>query len=147
MSLFDLDCNEEESSVIITPVNWEVTTSYGGGTSLAPDQIREASVQIDHFSAKYPKLDSPKYFLRECNEAILKSSQTNQKKAQKVYQTSPVENPDLLLQVNDASDALNDWVYQETSKTLAKGKVAGTLGGDHSVPYGAIKAVSEKHEE
>lgn len=147
MSLFDIECTEEESSVVITPVNWEVTTSYGGGTSLAPDQIREASVQIDHFSAKYPTHNSPKYFLRECNDAILKSSQTNQKKAQEVYETSPEDKPELLKQVNEASEALNDWVYQETKKTLEKGKIAGSLGGDHSIPYGAIKAISEKHEE
>ena len=129
MSLFDIECTEEESSVVITPVNWEVTTSYGGGTSLAPDQIREASVQIDHFSAKYPTHNSPKYFLRECNDAILKSSQTNQKKAQEVYETSPEDKPELLKQVNEASEALNDWVYQETKKTLEKGKIAGSLGG------------------
>jgi agmatinase len=46
--------------------------------------------------------------------------------------------------VNDASDRVNQWVYSETRRLLQAGKIAAVLGGDHSVPFGAIRAASEK---
>src|SRR5204863_330484 len=40
---------------------------------------------------------------------------------------------------------VNAWVYDTTSKLLAAGKMPVTLGGDHSVPFGAIRALAEKY--
>src|SRR5207253_1046304 len=42
-------------------------------------------------------------------------------------------------------DAVNEWVYQTTKSLLDAGKMAVTLGGDHSVPFGAIRAYAERH--
>ena len=47
-SLFGLPYSTEESDLIIVPVPWEVTASYGGGSSDAPSAILEASTQVDH---------------------------------------------------------------------------------------------------
>ena len=46
---------------------------------------------------------------------------------------------------NRLGDALNDWVYGETKTLLSAGKIVGVVGGDHSVPYGAYRAVGEAH--
>ena len=35
---------------------------------------------------------------------------------------------------------MNDWVYEQTSALVESGKMPVVLGGDHSVPFGAIKA-------
>src|SRR5205085_1418811 len=40
---------------------------------------------------------------------------------------------------------LNDWVYEQTRELLAKGKLVGLLGGDHSTPLGYFKAIADKH--
>lgn len=40
---------------------------------------------------------------------------------------------------------MNAWVYTRARAVLAEGKQLGLLGGDHSTPYGAIRAVSERH--
>ena len=42
---------------------------------------------------------------------------------------------------------LNEWVYDQTKVLLAKGKLVGLLGGDHSTPLGYFKAIAEKHGE
>jgi agmatinase len=39
-------------------------------------------------------------------------------------------------------DELNAWVEERAEATLRRGKLVATLGGDHSVPFGAIAAHS-----
>lgn len=46
--------------------------------------------------------------------------------------------------VNTLSAKLNEEVYRESSRLMAAGKIVGLIGGDHSTPYGAIRAASEK---
>jgi agmatinase len=50
-----------------------------------------------------------------------------------------------LAQVNELGAKLNGWVYSETKRILNSGKIAGLVGGDHSVPLGALQAIGEKH--
>src|SRR4051812_30007208 len=45
--VFGLPFTEAESALVYLPVPWEATTSYGGGTSRAPQAILEASRQVD----------------------------------------------------------------------------------------------------
>ena len=47
--IFGLPFEEAESRLVYLPVPWEVTTSYGGGTSGGPEAILEASKQVDLF--------------------------------------------------------------------------------------------------
>ena len=52
-----------------------------------------------------------------------------------------------LKEVNDGSDHLNSWTYDQTKALLSKGKLVGLLGGDHSIPLGYYKAIGEKYGE
>src|SRR5688500_19648189 len=45
--VFGLPPSEEEALVVLLPVPWEATTSYGGGAGDGPRAIREASMQVD----------------------------------------------------------------------------------------------------
>jgi agmatinase len=45
--------------------------------------------------------------------------------------------------IDAAGDAVNQFVYAHTRRVLAEGKTPGLIGGDHSTPFGAIKAVAE----
>jgi agmatinase len=40
---------------------------------------------------------------------------------------------------------MTEWVYQQSKAILSKGKFLGLIGGDHSTPFGAIRALSEKY--
>src|SRR5690606_3648927 len=46
---FGLPHSAEQAHVILVPVPFEATTSYGGGTSDGPEAILEASRQVDLF--------------------------------------------------------------------------------------------------
>ena len=39
---------------------------------------------------------------------------------------------------------MNDNIYRQARQWLSQGKVVGLVGGDHSTPYGLIRAVAEK---
>jgi agmatinase len=52
-----------------------------------------------------------------------------------------------LREINEGSVFLNNWVHAQCRELLAKGKLVGILGGDHSTPFGYIKALAEQHAE
>lgn len=41
---------------------------------------------------------------------------------------------------------MTQWVYEQTREVLKTGKWPVLLGGDHSTPLGAIKAISEHYK-
>ncbi|MBI2375379.1 MAG: arginase family protein, partial [Deltaproteobacteria bacterium] len=47
--IFGLDVAEREAKVVLIPVPWEATTSYGGGTARGPEAILRASHQLDYY--------------------------------------------------------------------------------------------------
>src|SRR3954463_5660634 len=47
--IYGLPFTPEESKVVIVPVPFEATTSYGGGTSEGPRAVLDASRQVDLF--------------------------------------------------------------------------------------------------
>ena len=47
--IFGLPFTPDDARVVIVPVPFEATTSYGGGTSKGPAAIFEASKQVDLF--------------------------------------------------------------------------------------------------
>ena len=47
--IYGLPFTPDESRVVVVPVPFEATTSYGGGTSRGPAAILEASRQVDLF--------------------------------------------------------------------------------------------------
>jgi agmatinase len=50
-----------------------------------------------------------------------------------------------LAKVDALCEAMNGWVYDTTKTWLKKGKLVGVIGGDHSTPFGCIRAVAEQH--
>lgn len=149
--IFGIPLTEEECRVVMLPVPWEVTTSYGKGASNGPRIIRQASEQIDLFDFETKTAYEAGYFMKEVSQSVLDKSKKFKALAQEVIalKTEMSEDhariADLTAQVNKASAELTDWVYTETQKILSAGKLFGLVGGDHSTPLGAIKAICEKH--
>ncbi|MDB5197489.1 MAG: agmatinase, partial [Flaviaesturariibacter sp.] len=53
-NIFGLPFSEEEARLVIVPVPWEVTVSFGSGTARAAEQIMRASLQVDLFDPDVP---------------------------------------------------------------------------------------------
>lgn len=140
-----VDINPEESKLIIIPVPWEATTSYGGGTSHGPNAMLAASHQLDMEDASFGKTYRAGISLVP-EDSIIKSLNSKAKEAAgTVIQAceSRTTASDELRFVNDCSVKVNESVYNASKHWLSKGKFVGVLGGDHSTPFGLIKALAE----
>lgn len=150
-----LPFTEETARIILLPVPWDVTVSYGDGTSMAPEAICEASLQLDLFDADVH--DAWKLginMLPSDKILLLKNGKLRKKAASyidflenggKVSDNSEMEK--IQEEINRECGNLNKWVFDKTEEFLKKGKLVGLVGGEHSVPLGYIKALSEKHGE
>ena len=150
--VFGLPHEEKHAALVLLPVPWEATTSYGGGTSKGPAAILEASGQIDLFDAEVHKPYEPGIFMRAESKEVRAWNKAAKAAAQRVIKVGGrIEGRrDLqkaLKTVNELGVKLNDWVYGETKALLNDGKIVGLVGGDHSVPYGAFRAAAEKFGE
>ena len=46
---FGFPYNRKEAKIVLLPIPWDVTTSYGHGTSDGPQAILNASLQLDFY--------------------------------------------------------------------------------------------------
>jgi agmatinase len=152
-NLFGLPVNEADARLVIVPVPWEVTVSYSAGTARAADNILKASRQVDLYDADYHDLWRKGYFLKEVDKKILLKSDYLRKEAELyidyISSGEDVEKNNFmcrsLREINEGSLFINNWVHTQTKELIEKGKLVALLGGDHSTPFGFIKALIEKH--
>ena len=137
--------NPEDSKLVMIPVPWEATTSYGAGTSDGPDVIVAASHQLDMEDAAFGKAFRAGISVLP-EDSIIRSLNEKAKEAAQVVieacerrQTADGE----LQFVNECSEKVNEAVYSAAKHWLKRGKFVAVLGGDHSSPQGLIKALAE----
>jgi agmatinase len=140
--IFGLDTIEEESSLVIIPVPWDATASYKTGTASAPEKILEASKQIDHYDMAFDKPYAKGIHLLEISQEIKNLND-------KAHALKKEINDDKMraASLNPLSFRVNKIVEEESDKFLKQGKTVAVLGGEHSAPYGLIKALSKIHKE
>jgi agmatinase len=81
-NIFGLPTNEDDSRLVILPVPWEVTVSYGAGTARAPEAILKASHQVDLFDADMPDAWKQGFYMRMPDRKILMKSDYLRKEAE-----------------------------------------------------------------
>lgn len=152
--IFGLPFTPEESRLHLIPVPWEVTTSYGDGASLGPAAVLEASKQVDLFDIETGDVYMNGYYMQPIPADIAALNAKMKAKANVVVAAieegrEPSEEAELSAiqkEINSASKQLNDWVYSQAKEVLAAGKIPAVLGGDHSTPFGLVKAIAEKYD-
>ncbi|MFM2139360.1 MAG: hypothetical protein RJA57_1667 [Bacteroidota bacterium] len=152
-NIFGLPTSEDDSRLIILPVPWEVTVSYGAGTARAPEAVLKASYQVDLFDPEMPDAWKQGFYMRATDKKILMKSDYLRKEAELYIDyisrgeavTANQFMTKTLKEVNEGGQFLNNWVYEQTKALLDKGKLVGLLGGDHSTPLGFFRAIAAKH--
>lgn len=142
----------DESDIILISIPWDVTTSYRPGTHKGPQAIADASLQIDLFDSNVPKAWEVKIGTLPVDDKIEKLNKKLRKKAEIIIEkleggADPEDLEDDLNVINKGSEELNTIVYKSALEQINKGKIVGVVGGDHSVPLGNMKALSEKYED
>jgi len=147
--IFGLPTTAEQASVHLIPVPWEVTTSYGRGTMHGPAAIAEASVQVDLYDPELAAFGLAEPWAWGIHLATFDPELANLHGELCALACASVgagegADPAWLQRVNQGCDDLQKWVYQQVSRRLDQGKMVGIVGGDHSVPLGAMVAIGER---
>jgi len=146
--IYGLPFTADEARVVIIPVPYEATTSYGGGTSRGPEAVFEASKQVDLFDRETGRPYEAGIAMLDIPKAITDWNARAKGIAAAVIEKGGVVDDatrDAASEVNKISEKVNDWVYEQTRALLIAGKMPVVLGGDHSVPFGSILAYAETH--
>lgn len=149
--LYGAECPPEDALVHIISVPWQLTASYGRGTRHGPQAILQASQQVDLADVTF----GPVYqrgLAWICGEAIVgRRNDALEAIALEVIAaggasgSAPLDA--LAERVSAGGDATNDWVYAHACAAWDAGRVPAVVGGDHSSPYGLIRASAERVPE
>lgn len=154
-NIFGLPFTPEEADVVLIPVPWEVTVSYGSGASYGPEHILEASYQVDLFHPEFPTLWKKGMAMIDLPEDLALLSVEMKAKAQTVIELyedgADVENDAAVIalhrEINAACERMNQWVERQCDEWLSRGKKVGLVGGDHSTPLGYFRAQAKRHAQ
>lgn len=145
--VFGLPEDPDGARVVLLPVPWEPTTSYRKGTAGGPRNILEASRQVDLFDAETGKpYEHGIVMLPEDPEIVTWNAEATKLAEPIIEAGGPGDHAELhaaLQQVNALSDRLNDRVEQIASSWLERGRLVGLVGGDHSSPFGFMRALAK----
>lgn len=143
-SLYGLPFTAANAKIVVVPVPWEATTSYRRGTAAGPANLVEASVQVDLFDVEYGEFWRAGIALAEEDPEIARWNTEAEPDALRVIETGGGA-PESAARVNALSERVNTSVYQSVCRILDQGKLPALIGGDHSCPFGAIRAVAQRH--
>ena len=146
---FDL----ERANLVLLPVPWDVTVSYQAGTSTGPENIRQASTQLDLMHPIAPQAWKKGIYFAPENIYWRKRNEELRPKAKsyinfiesggKIAAQKAMQN--ILEEVNYSCTSLCNWVEAETTALLQQDKIIGLIGGDHSSPLGYLKALGKQY--
>lgn len=146
-NVFGLPFSTSESETVLIPVPWEVTVSYGGGTVNGPEQIFEASFQVDLHDPFVKDAWKMGIAMDDINETLKDKSDTYRPVAEVIIDRQcNGELATAIAEIKDVDAAcaeMNAWVKQRSLHFLKQNKTVGLIGGDHSTPFGMIQALSE----
>lgn len=152
--IFGLPFTEEDAAIIIIPVNWELTVSYGAGTFAGPDAIKQASMQVDLYHHDFPDLwkkgiwmdEFPKHFkalhagLRKDARSIIEALEEGVEVQEKQKYREMYD------RIRRANEDVRTWLANRIEWWKQRGKIVGVVGGDHSIPLGFHHYLSGKTE-
>lgn len=142
--LFGLGVLPDDSGLVVIPVPFDATASYERGSAKGPDAILQASTQLDLFDLDFGRPYEIGIAMLEADPRVAAWNDEARKLVDQV-RAAHGESPRALARVTAIGDELRAWLANETSRLLDGGKHVAVLGGDHSVPFGAIEALCKRY--
>jgi agmatinase len=151
-NIFGFPYSEDEADIIIVPVPWDATASYGKGASDGPEAILEASTQLDFYHHQLEDAYKTKVFMSPISsewKAINDELCTKGKSYIRFLEdggdiNSSPKHQETLNQINEASQELKNNLKDKIKEIRNSGKIACVLGGEHSTPLGLIEVLNEE---
>ncbi|MEZ4937397.1 MAG: agmatinase family protein [Crocinitomicaceae bacterium] len=154
-NIFGFPYTEEEAEIFIIPVAFDATASFGKGTSKGPEAILEASTQLDFYSHHTKNAWQTKVFMTPISKELGKVNDDLVQKSLEYFdflenggqlETSPAFQI-FVKEMNEAQTHLKAGLKEKVKNLIKDGKKFIVLGGEHSVPLGAMEAVSEIYSD
>ncbi len=147
--IFGLPFAVEESRLVLIPVPWEATLSGGEGTAGGPEAILAASRQVDYCDVEMRRPWAAGIAMLPPLAGVADWNRVAREAARRVIARGEAgDAPGLqadLAQVNALGERVRARVFEATAAELDAGRMVGIVGGEHSVPLGAIEAVAARH--
>ena len=152
-NIFGFPSTENEADVLLIPVPWDATASYGKGSSAGPKAMLEASTQIDFFHPEVQNAWDTKVFMTPISEDW---KNINDKLAERTAKyilflenggnlKENKEHQEMIEEIAVAQNYLRDNLKSRSVKAINNGQKVGVVGGEHSVSLGLIDALADKY--
>ena len=136
--LFGRSTSRVDAKVIVLPLPWGVTASFGGGTEQAPLAVLNASSQIDYALTEVEKAQKLGIHMLPISEDWKKKHIYLRPQVESYIHALEREEkhtsyPSLLEKINKAGEDFLTWTEKQVEEILSQGKIPALLGGEHSV--------------
>lgn len=148
-NIFGFPVTEQEANIVLIPIPWDATASYGKGTSDGPQAILDASTQLDFYHPNLEKAFETKVFMTEISEEWKKINARLCEAA--IEYIDYIENggkladsvhfQQVVKEINEAQNALKANLKEKALEVMKAGKIPAVLGGEHSTPLGLLEAL------
>lgn len=151
-NIFGFPVSENEANIVIIPVPWDATASYGKGTSNGPQVILDASTQLDFFHPQLTEAWNTKVFMTPISQEM---KRLNDELCVEAVQyiafleeggelTTDSPFAEVVERINAMSESLKNNLKDRSKALLKEGKIVAVLGGEHSTPLGLMEAINEE---
>ena len=152
-NIFGFPSTENEADVLLIPVPWDATASYGKGSSAGPKAMLDASTQLDFFHPEVQNAWDTKVFMTPISEDW---KNINDKLAERTAKyilflenggnlKENKEHQETIAEIAVAQNYLRDNLKARSVKAINNGQKVGVVGGEHSVSLGLIDALADKY--
>lgn len=153
-NIFGFPVDEEEANIVILPIPWDTTASFGKGTCRGPEQILEVSTQLDFYHPKLSKAYNTKVFMSHISQQGLMINDEFEQKTTKYFEfiehggklSEELAFQELIKEVNEVQNSIKQQVKDYAEKAIKSNKIPAVLGGEHSVPLGLLEAINDQEK-
>ncbi len=143
--IFGLDTAEQDAAIVLVPVPFAATVSYGGGAENGPAAILAASRQVDLYDFQFGRVYERGIHMQAVDPSLLPSH--GKARALVEAELAGRGSKGSIDAIDAAGARVNDVVQRATAALFEEGRIPGIVGGDHSVPFGAIAAAGARFPE
>ena len=134
----------ENPAVVILPVPFDATTTYGTGTAGAPEAIRRASAQVDLRDHRFGEIHAAGLHMEPTPREIIELSREARLLIEPHLVSGTPAPAETLDRINEMCAQVHDHTRDAARGVLDAGRVPIVLGGEHSVTEGAVAACAER---
>ena len=143
-----------DADIVIVSAPWSVTSDYGRGATYTPDAIIDTSLGKELYDVLSGISVEGRIATAEIDYNIQESSEQLGRDAERIVRSKGGKEALVveyvtrkISSVNEGFAKMHTSIYKQVKHWATQGKSVAVVGGDHSVAFGAVKALSEVNEE